>query len=46
MFRSEKLQSQFTNEIFTIVKIATCNSPNFNLCGEQGDEILSKFSEQ
>ena len=33
---------QFRNEVFKIVKIATYKPPTYNLCGEQGDEILSK----
>ena len=39
-------KSQFTNEIFKIVKVATFKPPTYNLCGEQGDEILGKFYEQ
>ena len=39
-------KSQFTNEIFKIVKVATFKLPTYNLCGEQGDEILGKFYEQ
>ena len=39
-------KSQFTNEIFKIVKIVTFKPPIYNLCGEQGDEILGKFYEQ
>ena len=39
-------KSQFTNEIFKIVKIATFKPPTYDLCGEQGDEILGKFYEQ
>ena len=39
-------KSQFTNEIFQIVKIATLKPPTYNLHGEQGDEILGKFYEQ
>ena len=39
-------KSQFTSEIFKIVKIATFRPPTYNLCREQGDEILGKFYEQ
>ena len=39
-------KSQFTNEIFTIVKIVTFKPPTYKLCGEQGDEIPGKFYEQ
>ena len=39
-------KSQFTSEIFKIVKIATFKPPTYNICGEQGDEILDKFYEQ
>ena len=39
-------KSQFTSEIFDIVKIATLKPPTYNLYGEQGDEILGKFYEQ
>ena len=39
-------KSQFTNEIFKIVKIATFKPPTYNLCGEQDDENLGKFYEQ
>ena len=39
-------KSQFTSEIFEIVKIATLKPPTYNLHGEQGDEILGKFYEQ
>ena len=39
-------KSQFTNEIFEIVKVATFKPPTYNLCGEQGDEVLAKFYEQ
>ena len=39
-------KSQFTSEIFEIVKIATYKPPTYNLKGEQGDEILGKFYEQ
>ena len=39
-------KSQFTSEIFEIVKIATLKPPTYNLHGEQGDEILSKCYEQ
>ena len=39
-------KSQFTNEIIKIVKIASFKPPTYNLCGEQGDEILGKFYEQ
>ena len=39
-------KSQFTSEIFKIVKVATFKPPTYNLCGEQGDEILGKFYEQ
>ena len=39
-------KSQFTNEIFKIVKTATFKPPTYSLCGEQGDEILGKFYEQ
>ena len=39
-------KSQFTSEIFEIVKIATYKLPTYNLKGEQGDEILGKFYEQ
>ena len=38
-------KSQFTIEIFEIVKIATYKPPTYNLKGEQGDEILGKFYE-
>ena len=38
--------SQFTSEIFEIVKIATYKLPTYNLKGEQSDEILGKFYEQ
>ena len=36
-------KSQFTIEIFQIVKIVTLKPPTYNLHGEQGDEILGKF---
>ena len=39
-------KSQFTSEIFKIVRMATFKPPTYNLCGEQGDEILGKFYEQ
>ena len=39
-------KSQFTSEIFEIVKIATYKPPTYNLKGEQSDEILGKFYEQ
>ena len=39
-------KSQFTNETFKIVKIATFKPPTYNLCGEQGGEILGKIYEQ
>ena len=39
-------KSQFTIEIFEIVKIATYKPPAYNLRGEQGDEIPGKFYEQ
>ena len=39
-------KSQFTSEIFQIVKIATLKPPTYNLHGEQGDKILGKFFEQ
>ena len=39
-------KSQFTSEIFEIVKIATLKPPTYNLHGEQGDEILGKFYER
>ena len=39
-------KSQFTSEVFEIVKIATLKPPTYNLHGEQGDEILGKFYEQ
>ena len=39
-------KSQFTSEIFEIVKNATLKPPTYNLHGEQGDEILGKFFEQ
>ena len=35
-------KSQFTSEIFEVVKIATYKPPTYNLKGEQG-EILKKF---
>ena len=38
--------SQFTSEVFEIVKIATYNFPTYNLKGEQGDEKVGKFYEQ
>ena len=39
-------KSQFTKEIFKIVKIASFKPPTYNLCGEQGVEILVNFYEQ
>ena len=39
-------KSQFTSEIFEIIKIATLKPPTYNLHGAQGDEILGKFYEQ
>ena len=39
-------KSQFTNETFKIVKIATFKQPTYNLFGEYGDKILGKFYEQ
>ena len=44
-FRKGK-KSLFTIEVFKIVKVATFKPPTYNLCGEQGDEILGKFYEQ
>ena len=39
-------KSQFTNENFKIIKIATYKPPTYILCGGKGDEILGKIYEQ
>ena len=42
----KRYKSQFTSEIFEIVKTATYKPPTYNLKGEQVDEMLGKFYEQ
>ena len=46
LFFGKCYKSQFTHEIFKIVKVVTFKPPTYNLCGEQGDEILGIFYEQ
>ena len=39
-------KSQFTNEIFKIIKGLSSNPPMYNIKGQNGDVILGKFYEQ
>ena len=39
-------KSQFTNEIFKIIKVLSSNPPTYNIKGQDGDVILGKFYEQ